>query len=127
MARQRSPEFNRILKERKEEIGKCELCGSRRGLELHHCIPLSLGGEDTDENLILLCYGCHAKLTPRSLLTRIGMNGKFPGLRYEIHEFWEHIEAEIEDGVHLSGDDVFFYLDPVLEEIYKLLRGEHNG
>lgn len=40
----KSKEFCKIRKERIENIGKCELCGGKRGLELHHCIPQSLGG-----------------------------------------------------------------------------------
>ena len=47
----------------------CELCGSQRGLELHHIIPKSLGGTDELENLILICRKCHSLLTPRSILS----------------------------------------------------------
>ena len=56
-----------------EEAGKCELCGSRRGLEAHHIIPLVCGGEDVEDNLICVCQCCHTLLTPRSLLTKLGI------------------------------------------------------
>ncbi len=59
----------RIIK----EAGRCELCGSQRGLEAHHIIPVVCGGEDSVDNLICVCSACHAKLTPKSLLTKIGM------------------------------------------------------
>ncbi|MBN3189510.1 MULTISPECIES: HNH endonuclease [Pectobacterium] len=49
--------------------GKCELCKRNapflRGkdgtpyLEVHHCVPLSQGGEDTVENAIAVCPNCH--------------------------------------------------------------------
>jgi hypothetical protein len=52
--------------------GRCELCGSlapfqraRDGspyLEVHHIIPLSLGGEDTISNAQALCPNCHRYL-----------------------------------------------------------------
>lgn len=56
-----------------KEVGKCELCGSKRGLEVHHIVPISVGGLDADDNKIVVCCGCHAKLTPTSLLTKIGL------------------------------------------------------
>lgn len=55
-----------------KEVGKCELCGSKRGLEVHHIIPITFGGEDVDENRIVVCCGCHAKLTPTNILTKMG-------------------------------------------------------
>lgn len=49
--------------------GRCEACHqlapftrAKDGtpyLEVHHCIPLSLGGEDTVENATALCPNCH--------------------------------------------------------------------
>ena len=69
-----------------EEIGRCELCGSRRNLELHHIIPLvcepvdnlnkTTGGInlDIEDNWIVVCCACHSKLTPKKLLTRIGLD-----------------------------------------------------
>lgn len=60
------------------EIGKCELCGSRRNLELHHCIPMVCENEwidlDVEDNWIVVCGSCHSKLTPRKLLTRYGIS-----------------------------------------------------
>jgi hypothetical protein len=34
-------------------------CGSARHLEVHHRVPLVLGGSDDVENLLALCRGCH--------------------------------------------------------------------
>lgn len=57
-------------------MNKCELCGSSRQLELHHIVPRVCGGDNSEENLILICKRCHALLTPTSLLTKIGINNK---------------------------------------------------
>jgi predicted HNH restriction endonuclease len=47
-----------------ESNNTCEVCGftctsERSILEIHHIIPLSKGGEDTMDNLLLLCPNCH--------------------------------------------------------------------
>lgn len=39
----------------------CVACGDRGNLNRHHLLPRSLGGPDTDDNLITLCGACHAK------------------------------------------------------------------
>lgn len=38
---------------------KCQVCGNRQNLEIHHKIPLSLGGSNEKENLEVLCKNCH--------------------------------------------------------------------
>ena len=63
-----------IMKQLLHETDKCELCGSRRGLEAHHIIPVSFGGpEDDIDNLIVICVSCHTRLTPKKLLTKKGI------------------------------------------------------
>jgi len=44
----------------------CELCGrikdklgKRSSLEIHHKIPIEENGEDTKENILVLCTACH--------------------------------------------------------------------
>ena len=39
---------------------KCELCGRRRKLVLHHLIPIHMGGAHVKENLIAICKECHS-------------------------------------------------------------------
>lgn len=56
------------------DAGRCELCGSKRDLQAHHIIPYSLFPSDDEDNIICVCKGCHAKLTPTSLLTKVGLN-----------------------------------------------------
>ncbi len=38
---------------------KCELCNSKQNLEWHHKLLWSEGGDDSDENLQVLCHSCH--------------------------------------------------------------------
>ena len=40
----------------------CGCCGNEENLELHHIIPISLGGNDDYYNLIYLCFNCHKKM-----------------------------------------------------------------
>ena len=37
----------------------CASCGSKDDLEIHHIVPLALGGTDRITNLIPLCHRCH--------------------------------------------------------------------
>jgi len=38
----------------------CALCGSTKGIQIHHARKRSLGGSDRQMNLITLCWKCHA-------------------------------------------------------------------
>jgi len=42
--------------------GKCFICGHKKGLELHHEIPISQGGVDRISNLVCVCGSCHKKI-----------------------------------------------------------------
>ena len=39
---------------------QCALCSDIRGLQIHHVVPRSEGGSDDAQNLITLCWRCHA-------------------------------------------------------------------
>lgn len=72
MKRAQTPLMRQVV----EAAGRCELCGSRRDLQAHHIIPVSMLPDslaETEDNLICVCKGCHAKLTPTALLTKIGI------------------------------------------------------
>jgi hypothetical protein len=51
----------------------CGNCGSTEGLNIHHVVPLSLGGTTQPGNLIVLCTKCHAIIHSRE-----GYNGDIP-------------------------------------------------
>ena len=40
---------------------RCQLCGARANLEVHHQHFRSHSGHDSEENLITLCVSCHAE------------------------------------------------------------------
>ena len=40
----------------------CELCGSIKGLQIHHVFTKGSGAGDTQENLVCLCVGCHTQV-----------------------------------------------------------------
>ena len=46
----------------KRDGWRCQSCGSRAGLEVHHITPRSKLGHDTEENLITLCWECHRQM-----------------------------------------------------------------
>lgn len=52
-------EVKHIVFER--DNGKCTECYSKEDLHYHHIKRYANGGEDTVENLILLCVNCHAE------------------------------------------------------------------
>lgn len=39
---------------------RCALCDSTKGLQIHHFIHRSEGGSNHPQNLICLCWKCHA-------------------------------------------------------------------
>lgn len=99
------------------DIDRCELCGSKRFLEVHHCIPVCVGGTDDEENLLVVCCSCHEKLTPRRLLQRIGINkakqnntyqGRKP-IQIDANLFatevtkWRNGEQTARDTMHILG------------------------
>ncbi len=45
----------------KRDGWRCALCDSTDGLQIHHVEPRGSGGSDMPENLITLCWRCHAE------------------------------------------------------------------
>ena len=49
--------------------GCCEICGvpgDERQLQVHHRQPVLRGGDDSEANLLVLCFACHHHLQPCS-------------------------------------------------------------
>lgn len=55
---------------------ECSICGKISMCEMHHKIPLSLGGTNEKSNIIPLCYDCHVELhkSNRGQMVKAGMN-----------------------------------------------------
>ena len=45
--------------------GKCQRCGSTKDLQYDHVIPYSMGGDNSVENIQLLCRRCNAAKSNR--------------------------------------------------------------
>jgi hypothetical protein len=54
-----APRVRRRVLERDGHRCRMAGCGSTRNLEVHHRVPLALGGSDDAENLLALCESCH--------------------------------------------------------------------
>jgi uncharacterized CHY-type Zn-finger protein/DNA-directed RNA polymerase subunit N (RpoN/RPB10) len=44
----------------------CAACGREDDLQYHHLVPVSKGGKDEFENIIVLCGECHKKIHDQS-------------------------------------------------------------
>jgi phage terminase large subunit GpA-like protein len=51
----------------KRDRWRCRACGYRANLAAHHVRFRSQGGEDSTQNLLILCSGCHEGLHRHSL------------------------------------------------------------
>ena len=47
-------------------MNRCINCG-KEASELHHVVPLALGGNDIDSNKVWLCIDCHNKIHKRGI------------------------------------------------------------
>jgi 5-methylcytosine-specific restriction endonuclease McrA len=54
---------NQVLK---RDGWRCQLCGRRNNLHIHHIISRGRFGDDTMRNLITLCANCHENLHRRA-------------------------------------------------------------
>jgi 5-methylcytosine-specific restriction endonuclease McrA len=41
----------------------CSVCGTLSDLQLHHIVPIAIGGRETKENKLTLCNACHKVIT----------------------------------------------------------------
>lgn len=95
-----------------DEIGRCELCGSRRNLQLHHMIPLVCENEfidlDVEDNWLCVCSACHAKLTPKNLLCKYGISNakKNNDKILKRSKFLNAIDVELSDGIILRPSEI---------------------
>ncbi|PYU74477.1 MAG: hypothetical protein DMG49_04605 [Acidobacteria bacterium] len=46
----------------KRDSWRCQSCGSRVGVQIHHITPRSQLVHDGEENLITLCWECHRQI-----------------------------------------------------------------
>lgn len=64
--------------------GRCEVHRNHPGTEPHHVVPRSAGGEDTLENVVLLCHRAHRAVSAPFRSGRLVMTRERDGVRWEI-------------------------------------------
>ena len=107
-------------------IGRRELCGSTRNLECHHIIPLAVAPDDLDldvpDNWLCVCGRCHNALTPRSLLTKMGLHQLRRDMKdkQKVERFYLRLDDALTSG---DGLDVPFVLD-VFDDVFLEEGGE---
>lgn len=113
---------------------RCELCGSPKKVELHHIVPLVAGGEDVLDNWICICKSCHSKLTPNSLLTKLGLkklNTRNCVVDFR-NGFYERLYKEMDSGAGwLDGVEILDIFDDEYEkfekQIFDLIGKKRNA
>lgn len=56
----RSGRWPAVRRHHLEQEGECQCCGRDAELEVHHILPVHVGGGELDpENLITFCRDCH--------------------------------------------------------------------
>jgi len=83
------PELYERLRQQvlRRDAWRCQCCGTRSNLEVHHREFRSQGGDDSEENLITLCALCHS-LFHRSSPVSSPCGGQ---LLYELKSRWQEI------------------------------------
>ncbi len=58
------PESYEVLRQQvlRRDGWRCQACGAMTHLEVHHRQFRSHSGDDSEENLITLCSGCHTSM-----------------------------------------------------------------
>lgn len=61
--------FSHFLKKqvRLEQDNRCDNCGKKTKLQIHHRVPQSMGGNDNRENAVGLCGDCHREADEKAL------------------------------------------------------------
>ena len=57
-------ESKKIRKNKVNRDSRCEICGFDfyKVLQIHHVVPISLGGSNDNDNIICVCPNCHKML-----------------------------------------------------------------
>jgi 5-methylcytosine-specific restriction endonuclease McrA len=57
------PDYEKLRQEiLRRDSWRCQACGARSNLEVHHKEFRGRGGGDSEQNLITLCAACHSKV-----------------------------------------------------------------
>lgn len=113
---------------------RCEACGQRRDLQVHHIVYRNLIDCDPKTDLILLCQACHSDVhrmfdemgkrcrSAKETLHFLGDFWKFHGLKIQTHEadeFWEKKQREFNE-IHRVNNQLS-------SKVRKMFRRLSNG
>jgi len=54
--------WDRISEDLRKERKKCEVCGTKKDLRVHHKIPYRISKDNSKNNLMVVCNKCHGKI-----------------------------------------------------------------
>ena len=111
-----------------ESRSVCNLCWQRKAEHVHHIAPVAEGGDNSEENLILLCTPCHQdvhttrrmarNITPTTLRlykeTWLDLVRRYPLLPHDITQ--KENDIEIIQGILRQGDRRALYF-PINVEV----------
>jgi len=71
--------FSRALKEKikREQNYRCDNCGKKTFLQVHHKVPQCLNGNDKRVNGVALCPNCHVEADNKAMLEGVIYPGVF--------------------------------------------------
>lgn len=89
---------------KKERNYTCEKCGytpstdKANRIEAHHVVPITFDGEDTKENIVILCKLCHkfvpTEVLPESIVNKESSGSMSVADNPAIREYFEEVTAE---------------------------------
>lgn len=90
----------------------CQLCGNTSGpLHVHHIKSRGAGGDDVPENLVTLCFSCHAEVHNGNLrLDKVIDNPNMPSLEVLIQS-WVNSKEQEAEAKWTQGSIVVIMLD----------------
>lgn len=74
---------------------KCQWCGCKKNIDMHHIKPYTFSQSHADENLLLLCKRCHAKadMIFQQLARACFASDGYPGLLDAVSTLGSHIQS----------------------------------
>ena len=110
----------------------CSVCAAIGVTEIHHIVPLSLGGPDTLGNTIELCLSCHSKAhnhreewrkKVREGIDRAKKEGIYKGRHPSIdRELLKHLKSQ-----GMGGTSIAKTMGIGRASVYRILREEDDG
>ena len=94
--------FSRLLKQKikEEQNFRCDKCGKKTFLQVHHRVPQCLNGNDKKPNGVALCPNCHVEADNEAMLEGI----IYPGIPIE------HAPANLFKNKNIRQKTVYKYV-----------------